>query len=238
MAGSPTSDVNRAANAERDIATSLASDSTVPWMGGIAMHERKSATNLPVLERAEPSGLRSRILCHPRADRLDDEDVGEASHNRLAAGTHVLRFNRHQAERALDRFQLWGRRRSSAGMQSFAQWINLRQLNLHGCSEYAPGSHVRPRTVDERAAIGDVRALFQPVWQPIVESLAPPSLLKGDSQNEGTENRRSGRPRDGRQPRYEPSLPMPAVVYASTRLWILRRRGFSKLFLDPQQKMR
>ena len=34
------------------------------------MHERKRATNLLVLERAEPSGLRSRILRHPRSDRL------------------------------------------------------------------------------------------------------------------------------------------------------------------------
>jgi hypothetical protein len=228
--------------------------------------------HLPVLERAEPSGLCSRILRHPRSDRLDDENVGEASHDGLAAGTHVLRFNRHQAERAVDRFQLWGtpgvyrdhagqqgneslshgvieangsasdyRRRAASAtpenlvpvadlfaweieqprrrhavstrqpvtgavrherelarlqhvvfasvyfhqaltqrhdveyqtvvecrqlerprrrefppavqdaghpqeMQSFAQWINLRQLHPHRCSEYAPESHVRPRT--------------------------------------------------------------------------------------------
>jgi hypothetical protein len=85
------------------------------------MDERKSATNLPVLERAEPSGLRSRILGHPRSDRLDDENVGEATHDCLAARTHVLRFNRHQAERAVDRFQLWGTPgvyRDHAGQQS------------------------------------------------------------------------------------------------------------------------
>ena len=66
------------------------------------MHERKSATNLLVLERAEPSALRSRILRYPRPDRLNDEDVGKASDDRLAPGTHFLRFYRHQAERALD----------------------------------------------------------------------------------------------------------------------------------------
>lgn len=49
------------------------------------MHERKSATNLFVLECAEPSRLRSRILCHPRSDRLNDEDVGEPSHDGLPA---------------------------------------------------------------------------------------------------------------------------------------------------------
>ena len=70
------------------------------------MDERKCATNLLVLERAEPSGLRSRILCHPRSDRLNDDDVGESSHDRFATGSQLLRFHRHHAERALDRFQL------------------------------------------------------------------------------------------------------------------------------------
>ena len=78
--------MNRAAKAERDSASSLASDGDRPGPRGVAMDQRERTADLPVLERAEPAGSRRRRGLDPGADRLDHEDVGEARDHGLAAG--------------------------------------------------------------------------------------------------------------------------------------------------------
>lgn len=66
----------------------------------LAMHQRDRAPDLLVVQRSEPASLRAGIGAHPRADRLDDEDVGdviEPHHaanergRRTAAAVRVLR---------------------------------------------------------------------------------------------------------------------------------------------------
>ena len=68
------------------------------------MDERDRAADLLVPQRAEPAGLRRRILLDPGADGLDHQDVGEASDDRLAPGPQRPGFGGHEAQRALDPF--------------------------------------------------------------------------------------------------------------------------------------
>ena len=65
------------------------------------MDEKQGPADLGVLKRSEPSGLLC-VLLDPRADRLDDQDVGEPRHHRFAAGTELFRLRRHEAQGALD----------------------------------------------------------------------------------------------------------------------------------------
>ena len=66
------------------------------------MNQQQRAANLFVLQCAEPACLGSGVFGDPGSDGLDHKDVGKAGDERLAAGTQLLGFDRHQAERALD----------------------------------------------------------------------------------------------------------------------------------------
>ena len=66
------------------------------------MDERQCPADLVVRKRSEPPGLRFRVFLDPRADRLDDQDVGEPRHHRFAAGPELLRLRGHEVEGALD----------------------------------------------------------------------------------------------------------------------------------------
>ena len=72
----------------------------------IAMDQRQRAADLRIAQRAQPACLRRRILLDPGADRLDDQDVGKPRHDRLAAGAQLACFGGHQAQRALQPFEL------------------------------------------------------------------------------------------------------------------------------------
>jgi hypothetical protein len=98
MTDSPTSSVKRAAKADRDIAASDASDATGPGARGLPVDERQCPADLVVRKRSEPPGLRFRVFLDPRADRLDDQDVGEPRHHRFAAGPELLRLRGHEVE--------------------------------------------------------------------------------------------------------------------------------------------
>ena len=65
------------------------------------MDERHRAAYLSVAERAEPARPRGGVSLDPGSDRLDDEDVGQARHDRFAARSQLLGFGRHQPQDAL-----------------------------------------------------------------------------------------------------------------------------------------
>jgi hypothetical protein len=71
-------------DAERDIRISRASEATVQGVGS-GVDECHRTPDLAVAQRAEPARSCGGVGFDPRADRLDDEDVGKAHHRRFAA---------------------------------------------------------------------------------------------------------------------------------------------------------
>ena len=56
-----------------------------PVMPRVAVDRGQAPSDVRVVERAEPAAARRGIVLEPGADGLDDDDVGEAGGDRLAA---------------------------------------------------------------------------------------------------------------------------------------------------------
>ena len=59
-------------------------------MPRVAVDRGQAPSDVRVVERAEPAAARCGIVLEPGADGLDDDDVGEAGGDRLAAESHAV----------------------------------------------------------------------------------------------------------------------------------------------------
>ena len=73
-----------------------------PGAARVAVHEGDGAADLGVAKGPQPAGAGRGLARDPRANRLDDEDVGQPRDHRVAAGPHLPRLGRHEAQRALN----------------------------------------------------------------------------------------------------------------------------------------
>jgi len=61
------------------------------------MNLRDDSANLRVLQCAKPAGLGGRIVCDPKADRMDYQYVCQPHYDRLSTGGHLFGFGSYHA---------------------------------------------------------------------------------------------------------------------------------------------
>ena len=72
-----------------------------PFSCGLAMDRSKRSSHLLVAQGGEPSPIGLWCRIDPRADHLNDENVGQPSDDGFSARSQLLRFTRDKTKRAL-----------------------------------------------------------------------------------------------------------------------------------------
>ena len=132
-----------------------------PVARGLAVDQRERPADVAVAQRAEPALARGRVALDPRAQRLDDEDVGEPRDDRLAAGPQLARLGGHQPQRPVHPARaerLRPPRASRIGGQRGDEPAGGRMAEPHGAAD-EPGRRAAAAVAEDLVARADLLAL-------------------------------------------------------------------------------